>query len=89
MEPVKLPLPDQIKRLNCRSSDIHTMEMGCDLLRATYQHFGHASFSKLAMFPFFVKNLMNSLIDFNVLGASLFKGKMEVLAQWAKEVLEI
>ncbi|KAL4178934.1 hypothetical protein AMTRI_Chr13g117630 [Amborella trichopoda] len=62
---VRLPFPDQVKRLNGHSSDIRTMEVDRDLLRATYQLFGHASFSKLAMFPFFVKKLMTNLTDFN------------------------
>ncbi|KAL4181316.1 hypothetical protein AMTRI_Chr12g236650 [Amborella trichopoda] len=54
------------QRLNHCSSGIRTMEIGCDILIATYQLFCHASFSELAMFPFFLKNLMKNLTNINV-----------------------
>ncbi|KAL4184896.1 hypothetical protein AMTRI_Chr10g227880 [Amborella trichopoda] len=79
---IRLPFLDKGKRLNYHSSNIHTMEIGCDLLKSTYQLFGHASFSELAMFPFFVKKLMKNLTYFLVPGAGLFKGKMEEITQW-------
>ncbi|KAL4181347.1 hypothetical protein AMTRI_Chr12g270740 [Amborella trichopoda] len=86
---VRLPFPDQVKRLNRHNSDICTMEIGRDLLRATYQLFSHALFSELAMFPFFVKKLMKNLTDFNVPCTGLFGKKMETIVHWAREVLEI
>ncbi|KAL4183004.1 hypothetical protein AMTRI_Chr11g153050 [Amborella trichopoda] len=89
MEQVRLPFPDQVKRLNHHSFDICTMEIGHDLLRATCQRFGYASFSELAMFPFFMKKLMKYLTDFHVPDAGLFKGKMEEIIQWVRYVLEI
>ncbi|KAL4195049.1 hypothetical protein AMTRI_Chr05g62630 [Amborella trichopoda] len=89
MEQVRLPFPDKVKRLNRCSYDIRTIEMGPYLLRTTYQLFGHASFFEFSMFPFFVKKLMKNLTDFHIPGASLFKGNMEAITQWAREVMEI
>ncbi|KAL4204218.1 hypothetical protein AMTRI_Chr01g131020 [Amborella trichopoda] len=41
------------------------------------------------MSPFFVKKLMTNIIDFNVPGADLLKGKLELTDHWAREVLEV
>ncbi|KAL4189065.1 hypothetical protein AMTRI_Chr08g163650 [Amborella trichopoda] len=84
---VRLPFPDQVKRLNHHSSDIRMTEIGYDLLKATYQLYFHASFSELAIFLFFVKKLVTNLTDFNVPCTDLFEKKMETIVHWGQRGL--